>query len=160
MGTKRLRGSRTGAVVASIAITLPLPLVFTVASAPYSPGFGHVVFYVPFVFLTGRALLMGIELRGDRMIVHSWFRNHRIDKQAVHRVDVLPYSGLINGRAQSGIDPLWQFCRMLGVRRAGRELELPATISSRKTAERSAAVIRDWAGLAERVKRPVPNHLR
>lgn len=157
---RRIRGSRLGAVVASITITLPLPLVFTVASAAYSPGFGQILFYVPFMLFTGRASMMGIELRGDEMIVHSWYRNYRIARHAIHGVDLLPYSGLINRSAESGIDPLWQFCRMLVVRHAGRELRLPATISSRKTAERNAAIIRKWAGLPERVKREEPNHRR
>ena len=148
--SRRLKGSARGALVAAASLGLPVAMVVVLASVGTGLTLYNFLLFIPATLLIARASMMGIYLHGEYASVVSWYRTYRIARAELTSVQLMPYSGLINRNAESGIDPLWLFCRMLRLNTDARgEKEYPGTISSRKTAESLARHLRSWAGLFE-----------
>lgn len=155
----RINGSRKGALVSAAAMGLPIPFVVLLVSAGTGFTAYNGLLFLPGIAILFRASRMGIFLHEDHIEIISWYRTYLISKSNVSGVSLMPYSGLLNRNAESGIDPVWLFCRMLSVETPLRKKkEYPSTISSRSTAENIADEIGLWAGLPPRRHSSTPKH--
>lgn len=97
-----------------------------------------VLLFLPIVI---RALMLGIWVRRDSLLIRSWLRNYSIQRDDLLECSVARYSGLLNW---GDVDGSGKFLKvLLFTTRSGKKVAPRATISLPKSAAKQVRLVMD-----------------
>lgn len=129
----------TGAFVATrILLEVHLPVLAAAVATPAT---------LLFAWLWTRLPFTRIRVVDDQLLVRSWWRTFRFDKQDLARCSADGYTGVLfilgwqvaAGRAEPGM--------LHFERKDGTRIAVPGTVTWRGTATKQARWVNDWLGL-------------
>ncbi|QAY71979.1 hypothetical protein ET445_00170 [Agromyces protaetiae] len=119
-----------GVVVAAIWVA-----AFTLGGVTTGkPWLEIVLVNLPALALFVRALMIGVRIDDDGLLITSWFRTYRFPRARIDEVPNWRYSGYIN--RWSVRDVMARHVRMLVLNVDDKDWEFPATAMSRRVADR------------------------
>jgi hypothetical protein len=145
-GNTQLQGLQRGPVWVAAILGLLFDAAATVPVLLGEPPLPYIAIWILSVVFIVRAATLGVRIDGEQLVVVSWFWWHRIPLADIAEVHSVGYSGLLNGGMSYLGGPLTWWTRMMTIRRkSGRVVQLPSTISSRRTMDRAVEVVRGFS---------------